>query len=57
MDKVMWATITSVNDTTITVRFDNGDETQKAYRYPKTGRTPVVGERALFLGKVCIGIY
>lgn len=52
----MWATILTVDHNTITVKFDNGETTQKAYRYPK-GSTPQVGDRAFFLNNVCIGIY
>lgn len=55
----MWATVLTVNASngTITVQFDNGDSTSKEYRYPKTGYTPQVGDRAYFSGKVCLGIY
>lgn len=55
----IWGTVLTVNSTnnTIIVRLDNGEETGKEYRYPKTGYTPVVGDRAYFSNNVCIGIY
>lgn len=55
----LWATVLSVNITnhTIKVKFDNGDTSDKSYRYPKTGYTPQVGDRAYFQGNICLGIY
>ena len=55
----MWATVITVDSTngTITVKFDNGDTSNKPYRYPKAGYTPQVGDRAYFQGNVCLGIY
>lgn len=52
----MWAIVTKVNGNTIQVRFDNGQESIKYYRYPK-GCIPIVGDRALFFDDICIGIY
>lgn len=59
MQSRMWATVRTVDRTNkkITVKFDNGQTSNKAYRYPKTGYTPVVGDRALFDRDVCLGIY
>lgn len=55
----IWATVVSVDSTSrkITVKFDNGQNSSKAYRYPKTGYIPVSGDRALFYDEVCLGIY
>lgn len=55
----IWATVNSVNSTDgkITVVFDNGQQSKKPYRYPKTGYIPQIGDRALFEDDICIGIY
>lgn len=57
--KGLWAKVLTVDTTnnTITVQFDSGDSTDKPYRYPKTGYTPVIGDRAYILNDVCVGIY
>lgn len=52
----IWATVTEVVGTKIKVKFDNGEEPQKAYRYPK-GSSPTVGDRAYFINNVCVGLY
>ena len=59
MQTRIWATVLTVdsNNRKITVSFDNGQTSNKAYRYPKTGYTPVAGDRALFYDEVCLGIY
>ena len=59
MNKGIWATVLTVNQTngTITVRFDNGEQTSKQYRYPKTGYIPLVNDRAYFVDNICLGIY
>lgn len=59
MQTKMWATVLNVdtNSRKIIVKFDNGQSSNKAYRYPKTGYTPVVGDRALFVNEICLGIY
>lgn len=55
----IWSTVLTVNSTnrTVTVKFDNGESNNKPYRYPKTGYTPVVGDRAYFIDNVCVGFY
>ncbi|MBE6021683.1 MAG: hypothetical protein E7231_00455 [Cellulosilyticum sp.] len=55
----LWAKVLTVNtiNQTITVQFDSGDSTEKPYKYPKTGYTPQIGDRAYFINDVCIGIY
>lgn len=53
----MWATVVTVNGNKIKVVFDNGQESNKEYRYPKTGYTPAAGDRALFDDNICLGIY
>ena len=59
MQTKIWATVLTVDSTKrkITVKFDNGQISSKAYRYPKTGYTPAIGDRALFADNICIGIY
>lgn len=59
MKTKMWATVLTVDTTNkkITVKFDNGQISNKSYRYPKTGYTPVVDDRALFYEDICLGIY
>ena len=52
----IWATVTSVEDKYIKVKFDNGDISEKLYRYPKN-TTPEIGDRAYFMNDVCINIY
>ncbi len=39
MNRGIWATVLTVNSTakTITVKFDNGEQSNKPYHYPKTG--------------------
>lgn len=59
MNRGIWATVLTVNSTakTITVKFDNGEQSNKPYHYPKTGYTPVVNDRAYFINDICLGIY
>ena len=59
MQTKMWATVLTVDTSSrkITVKFDNGQISNKAYRYPKTGYTPAIGDRALFENEICLGIY
>ena len=59
MQHKIWATVVTVDNSTnkITVKFDNGQNSSKAYRYPLTGYTPVIGDRALFEDEICLGIY
>ncbi len=59
MNNGIWATVLTVNSTnnTITVKFDNGETSNKSYNYPKTGYTPCVNDRVFFINDICIGIY
>lgn len=54
----LWSTVLTVDtiNKKITVKFDNGQTSNKAYRYPK-GSTPNIGDRAFFIFDICVGIY
>lgn len=55
----IWATVVEVDQVNrrIKVKFDNGQSSNKGYRYPKSGYVPVIGDRAIFEGQICLGIY
>ena len=59
MTNGMWAKVLTVDtaNRTIIVQFDSGDSIENPYRYPQTGYTPQIGDRAYFINDVCIGIY
>lgn len=55
----IWGTVVEVDTVNrkIRVQFDNGQSSNKAYRYPKVGYVPVIGDRVLFQDQICLGVY